>query len=145
MARGGRFGVRIRFPLPARSGRARPTDRRGAVYFRAQLSLRQRALWRPIQSDDYDLRYFDCDTVYTGINKPFFALWYYQTGHYAGYDLVGRTEVEPMPVDPDFKITNRLWLFLLGPELAPQNERGTSLLRYRYAEPTHRSEEHTSE
>ena len=23
-------------------------------------------VWRPIQSDDYDLRYYDCDTVYTG-------------------------------------------------------------------------------
>jgi hypothetical protein len=50
---------------------------------------------------------------------------------------VGRTEVEPLPTDPDFKKTNRLWLFLLGPELAPQDARGTSLLRYRYAEPTH--------
>ena len=95
------------------------------------------ALWRPISNDDYDLRYYDCDTVYSGRNKPYFAIWYYQTGHYAGYDLVGRTEVEPLPVDPDFKITNRLWLFLLGPELAPQNERGSSLLRYRYGESTH--------
>ena len=94
-------------------------------------------LWRPISNDDYDLRYYDCDTVYSGYKKPYFAIWYYQTGHYAGYDLVGRTEVEPLPVDPDFKITNRLWLFLLGPELAPQNERGSSLLRYRYGDPTH--------
>jgi Protein of unknown function (DUF1329) len=92
-------------------------------------------VWRPIQSDDYDLRYFDCDTVYTGVNKPFFEVAYRQLGHYAGYDLVGRTEVEPIPIDPDFKKTNRLWLFLLGPELAPADERGTSLLRYRYADP----------
>ncbi len=95
------------------------------------------ALWRPISTDDYDLRYFDCESVYTGHNKPFFPVEYLQEGHYAGYDLVGRTEVEPIPVDPDFKNTNRLWLFLLGPELAPQNERGSSLLRYRYASPTH--------
>jgi len=94
-------------------------------------------VWRPIQSDDYDLRYFDCDTVYTGLNKPFFEVAYGQLGHYAGYDLVGRTEVDPLPVDPDFKKTNRLWLFLLGPELAPQDARGTSLLRYRYGDPNH--------
>jgi len=94
-------------------------------------------VWRPIQSDDYDLRYFDCDTVYTGFNKPFFEVAYGQLGHYAGYDLVGRTEVDPLPVDPDFKKTNRLWLFLLGPELAPQDARGTSLLRYRYGDPSH--------
>ncbi len=60
-------------------------------------------VFRPIQSDDYDLRYFDCDTVYTGYNKPFFEIAYGQLGHYAGYDLVGRTEVEPLPIDPDFK------------------------------------------
>src|SRR3984885_4902077 len=70
-------------------------------------------VFRPITTDDYDLRYYDCDTVYTGYNKPFSEVWYYQTGHYAGYDLVGRTEVEPLPVDPDYKNTNRLWLFLL--------------------------------
>ncbi|MGB0061297.1 DUF1329 domain-containing protein [Candidatus Binatus sp.] len=94
-------------------------------------------VFRPITTDDYDLRYYDCDTVYTGRNKPFSEVWYYQTGHYAGYDLVGRTEVEPLPIDPDFKKTNRLWLFLLGPQLAPQDGRGTSLLRYRYAAPNH--------
>jgi hypothetical protein len=94
-------------------------------------------VFRPIQSDDYDLRFFDCDTVYTGINKPFFEVAYAQLGHYSGYDLVGRTEVEPIPVDPDFKKTNRLWLFLLGPQLAPQDGRGFGLLRYRYADPKH--------
>ncbi len=52
-------------------------------------------VWRPIQSDDYDLRYFDCDTVYTGLNKPFFEIAYGQLGHYAGYDLVGRTGSRP--------------------------------------------------
>ena len=93
-------------------------------------------VFRPINSDDYDLRYFDCDTVNSGYKKPFFEIEYFQLGHYAGYDLVGRTEVEPIPVDPDFKKTNRLWLFLLGPQLAPQDARGTSLLRYRYADPT---------
>src|SRR6202167_892143 len=43
-------------------------------------------VFRPIQSDDYDLRYFDCDTVYTGYNKPFFEIAYGQLGHYPGYD-----------------------------------------------------------
>src|SRR6202161_1507686 len=94
-------------------------------------------VFRPITTDDYDLRYYDCDTVYTGLNKPFSEVWYYQTGHYAGYGRVGRTAAEPLPVDPDFKNTNRLWLFLLGPQLAPQDGRGTSLLRYRYDNPKH--------
>jgi hypothetical protein len=92
-------------------------------------------VFRPISSDDYDLRFYDCDSEYTGLNKPFFPIVYYQIGHYAGYDQVGRTEVEPLPTDPDFKKNNRLWLFYLGPELAPATGRGTSLLRYRYADP----------
>jgi hypothetical protein len=92
-------------------------------------------VFRPINSDDYDLRYFDCDTVYSGYKKPFFEIAYGQLGHYAGYDLVGRTEVEPMPTDPDFKRTGRLWLFGLYPELAPATSRGTGIMRYRYADP----------
>ncbi len=92
-------------------------------------------VFRPIQSDDYDLRFFDCDVEYTGLNKPYFQVAYGTLGHYAGYDQVGRTEVEPIPTDPDFKKNDRLWLFYLGPELAPATSRGTSLLRYRYADP----------
>ena len=34
-------------------------------------------------------------------------------GHYTGYNLIGRTEVEPFPVNPDFKKTGRFWLFAL--------------------------------
>jgi len=59
-----------------------------------------------------------------------------QVGHYAGYNLVGRTEVEPIPTDPDFKITGRLWLHGTYPVLAPQQLRGDGLIRYRYADPT---------
>src|ERR1700693_5578532 len=92
-------------------------------------------VFRPIQSDDYDLRYFDCDTVYSGYNNPFSEVAYGQLGHYAGYDLVGRTEVEPLPTDPDFKTTGRYWLFGLYPILAPQEIRGTGFIRWRYADP----------
>ena len=80
-------------------------------------------VFRPITTDDYDLRYL---RLRHGVHRlatspsPKSAYWI-NTGHYAGYDLVGRTEVEPLPIDPDFKKTNRLWLFLLGPQLAPQD------------------------
>ncbi len=92
-------------------------------------------VFRPITSDDYDLRFFDCDSIYTGLNVPFREIVYGQVGHYAGYDLVGRTEVEPMPTDPDFKQTGRLWLFALYPILAPATERGAGFIRFRYADP----------
>jgi uncharacterized protein DUF1329 len=92
-------------------------------------------VFRPITTDDYDLRFYDCDSSYSGYHKPYFAQEYFQIGHYAGYDLVGRTEVEPLPVDPDFKHTGRYWLFALYPVLAPAEIRGDGFIRYRYADP----------
>jgi hypothetical protein len=91
--------------------------------------------FRPITSDDYDLRHYGCDTVYTGLNRPVRVIDHFQIGHYAGYSLVGRTEVEPLPVDPDFKTTGRYWLFGLYPVLEPQNLRGVGFIRWRYADP----------
>ncbi|HSR56894.1 MAG TPA: DUF1329 domain-containing protein [Candidatus Binataceae bacterium] len=93
-------------------------------------------VFRPITSDDYDLRFYDCDTEYQQKGQRTRTIEYFQIGHYAGYDLVGRTEVEPLPIDPDFKKTNRLWLFALYPVLAPQEIRGVGFIRYRYANPT---------
>jgi len=91
--------------------------------------------FRPIATDDYDLRFFDCYQQYMRPDKAQFQISYYQVGHYAGYSLVGRTEVEPLPVDPDFKQTGRYYLFALYPVLAPQNARGAGLIKYRYADP----------
>jgi hypothetical protein len=92
-------------------------------------------VFRPITTDDYDLRFYDCDSSYTRNGPQDQQIEYFQIGHYAGYDLVGRTEVEPMPIDPDFKKTDRYWLFGLYPILAPQEIRGTGFIRWRYAEP----------
>ena len=92
-------------------------------------------VFRPIQSDDYDLRFFDCESQYVRTGEDQRMVDEIEVGHYAGYNLVGRTEVEPMPVDPDFKQSGRLWLFALYPVLAPQEARGTGLIRYRYADP----------
>ena len=94
-------------------------------------------VFRPITSDDYDLRFFDCEEVYPKLAGDHRVINRSEVGHYAGYNLVGRTEVEPMPVDPDFKISNRLWLFAGYPILAPASDRGRGLIRYRYADPDH--------
>ncbi len=61
-------------------------------------------VFRPITTDDYDLRYYDCDSAYEKKGPQTQQIEYFQIGHYAGYDLVGRTEVEPLPTDPDFCI-----------------------------------------
>jgi len=93
-------------------------------------------VFRPITTDDYDLRFYDCDSSYEKKGQPQAGqIEYFQIGHYAGYDLVGRTEVEPIPADPDFKTTGRYWLFGLYPLLAPQEIRGTGFIRWRYANP----------
>jgi len=92
-------------------------------------------VFRPIWTDDYDLRFYDCDTAYEGSHPQTSQVDYFQIGHYAGYNLVGRVEVEPIPVDPDFKTSGRYWLFALYPTLAPQQLRGAGLIRYRYADP----------
>ena len=92
-------------------------------------------VFRPITTDDYDLRFYDCDSSYERKGAQQQQIEYFQIGHYAGYDLVGRTEVEPLPIDPDFKATGRYWLFGLYPILAPQEIRGTGFIRWRYADP----------
>ena len=90
-------------------------------------------VYKPFYSDDYDLRFYDGDTEYTAKGPQKGQVAYFQIGHYMGYDLVGRTEVEPMPIDPDFKMTNRLWIFGLYPVLAPMEIRGAGFIRWRYA------------
>src|ERR1700689_5307448 len=93
-------------------------------------------VFRPISTDDYDLRFYDCQSQYVNPGATHNVVEDIQVGHYAGYSLVVRAEVEPLPTDPDFKVTNRLWLFALYPILAPEDARGTGLIRYRYADPT---------
>ena len=83
-------------------------------------------VFKPMWTDDYDLRFYDCDSVYNVKGKQQSGqIEYFQIGHYAGYQLTGRTEVEPLPVDPDFKKTGRYWIFGLYPVLAPAEIRGT--------------------
>src|SRR5215469_17903930 len=76
-------------------------------------------VYKPFYSDDYDLRFYDCDTEYQAQGQQTKQIEYFQIGHYMGYDLVGRTEVEPLPIDPDYRMTKRLWIFGLYPVLAP--------------------------
>ena len=92
-------------------------------------------VFRPMSSDDYDLRFYDCQSEYVRPGQEQNMIDDIEIGHYAGYNLFGRTEVEPMPVDPDFKQSGRMWLFSLYPVLAPADQRGVGIIRYRYADP----------
>ena len=91
--------------------------------------------FRPMNSDDYDLRFYDCQSEYVRPGQDQNVIEDLEIGHYAGYNLFGRTEVEPLPVDPDFKQSGRLWLFALYPVLSPADQRGVGIIRYRYVDP----------
>ncbi len=92
-------------------------------------------VFRPMSSDDYDLRFYDCQSQYVRPGQDQNVIEDLEIGHYAGYNLFGRTEVEPMPVDPDFKQSGRMWLFSLYPVLSPADQRGVGIVRYRYVDP----------
>lgn len=91
--------------------------------------------FRPMWTDDVDARFFGCSSVYESLNNPYREIDFTLVGHYMIYNEVGRTEVDPMPVDQDFKITGRYFLMALHPVLAPAAVRGEGLIRYRYANP----------
>jgi Protein of unknown function (DUF1329) len=91
--------------------------------------------FRPTSTDDYDARDFSCISEYEGLHRKYAPIDYYEMGHLASYNLVGRTEVNPMPTDPDFRTSGRLLLMAFYPMLAPQTERGRGFVRDRYADP----------
>jgi Protein of unknown function (DUF1329) len=92
--------------------------------------------FRPTSTDDYDARDFSCISEYEGLNRRYNPIDYYEMGHLASYNLVGRTEVEPIPIDPDFLRTGRYILMAFYPMLAPQTDRGRGFVRIRHSEPT---------
>jgi hypothetical protein len=91
--------------------------------------------FRPMYSDDLDARFFGCHGRYEAREKEEHEVEYEEIGHYRIYNEVGRTEVEPLPTDPDFKATGRYFMGALYPVLAPAEIRGQAFLRYRYADP----------
>ncbi|MFZ0887362.1 MAG: DUF1329 domain-containing protein [Candidatus Binataceae bacterium] len=91
--------------------------------------------FRPSSTDDYDSRDFTCVSVYGGLGHRYRPIDSFEFGHLASYNLVGRTEVEPMPVDRDFLTSGRYMLIGFYPFLAPQEDRGRGYVRYRYADP----------
>ena len=92
-------------------------------------------MFRPTSTDDYDVRDFACVSEYTGLNQLYRPIDYFEIGHLANYNLVGRTEVEPIPVDRDFLNSGRYALTAFYPFLAPEQDRGRGFVRYRYANP----------
>lgn len=101
----------------------------------AAVKIMWNVMFRPMWTDDFDARYFGCVEVYEGLGNPYKEIDYQLIGHYGAYNEVGRTEVEPLPYDPDFKISDIMFRARAFPWLSPQNERGAGLIRYRYGSP----------
>jgi hypothetical protein len=88
--------------------------------------------FRPIGTDDSDLRFFECQVQYARPGGTHQILDFSELGHLAGYSNIGRTEVEPLPVDPDFRRSGIWSMAGAYPTIAPDENRGDGGLRYRY-------------
>src|SRR5882762_9874572 len=88
--------------------------------------------FRPIATDDFDLRFFECQVAIQNPGAPQQLMKMTQLGHFAGYYGIGRTEVDPMPADPDFQKTGIWARWAAYPTLEPAEDRGSGGIRYRY-------------
>jgi hypothetical protein len=88
--------------------------------------------FRPISTDDADLRFFECQAskFNPGGSQKLENLE--EIGHLGVYYEIGRTEVEPMPADPDFKKTGIWFRAAAYPVIAPEDGRGSGGIRFRY-------------
>ncbi|MGC1676297.1 MAG: DUF1329 domain-containing protein [Candidatus Binataceae bacterium] len=91
--------------------------------------------FRPMWTDDFDARYFGCVEVYEKLHNPYNEVDFQLIGHYGVYNEVGRTEVEPMPTDPDYLKTNIMFRWRAFPWLSPAAVRGSGIVGYRYGDP----------
>jgi len=100
-------------------------------------------MFRPMWTDDFDSRYFGCVEVYEKLGNPYKEIDYQMIGHYGAYNTVGRTEVDPLPTDPEYKESNIMFRARAFPWLSPQAMRGTGALRYRYVDPSRSDDAYT--
>jgi len=88
--------------------------------------------FRPVTTDDFDLRFFECDVDTFNPGGPASDLLFSEIGHLAGYSNLGRIEVEPLPADPDFSNSGVWRRAAAYPMIAPAEEKGTGGMRFRY-------------
>jgi Protein of unknown function (DUF1329) len=78
------------------------------------------------------LRFFECQVAKQNPGAQQALMTMTEVGHLAAYSDIGRTEVEPLPADPDFKISGIWGRAAAYPTLAPAEDRGSGAIRYRY-------------
>jgi hypothetical protein len=100
---------------------------------KAALKVMWNFSFRPQYTDDVDLRYVEAASYKQGGGEP---VAHFTIGHFAFYNNVGRTEVEPIPLDPEATSVGVRYRFAAYPFLEPAEIRGHGLLRLRYIDPT---------
>jgi hypothetical protein len=106
-----------------------------------------KAIWNfsygPQFADEVEIRnvetysYRNLGTPGTFYHFAFPAEWFHSTvGHVAWYNNVGRTEVLPIPRDPNANPTGIRYRYSIGPVIEPSTLHGKWLTRIRYLDPT---------
>jgi hypothetical protein len=90
---------------------------------------------RPQYTDDVDIRDVEAES-HTADPHASDALEHFTIGHFALYNNIDRTEVAPMPTDPDAVASGIRYRFAVYPILEPSGLRGVGFLRYRHIDPS---------
>jgi hypothetical protein len=88
--------------------------------------------FRPQYTDDIDIR--DVEAVSHKADNSLQAE-HFRIGHFAFYNNIGRTEVQPIPTDPEGKGPGIRYRFGAFPFLEPEDIREFGLVRFRYTDP----------
>jgi hypothetical protein len=91
--------------------------------------------FRPMYSDDADLRYPEIASYVGAGSGDLEPMSYYTVGHFAFYNNIGRIEVPPIPINPDFLVSGVRYRFAFYPYLEPEGLRGYGMIRYRHMDP----------
>lgn len=91
--------------------------------------------FRPQYTDDVDLRYVEV-TGHAPGGAAQSSDAHFTIGHFGFYNNIGRTEVPPLPTDPEANDAGIRYRFGAFPFLEPQEIRGLGLIRYRSKDPS---------
>lgn len=92
--------------------------------------------YKPIATDDLDIRNVETISHRAQDVVPGQPVIHITTAHVSSYCNIGRTEVQPIPTDPDAAATGIRYRFGAFSVLEPAALRGFGYMRYRYKLPT---------
>jgi hypothetical protein len=91
--------------------------------------------YRPMATDDLDIRHVENVSRRDKDEIPGQPVMHVTTEHVAFYNNIGRTEVQPIPADPDGALTGIRYRYGAFPVLEPATIRGFGYMRFRYKDP----------